>query len=75
MCSVTVRADSGLDRDDARSAGEFRTTPYIVGFVMAPVSRLVRNSKPNVDGVVARVSVDVWNAKRRFLERVIVALI
>ena len=37
---------------------------------MAPVSRLVRNSKPNVDGVVARVSVDVWNAERYFLERV-----
>ena len=38
--------------------------------ITAPV-RLVRNSKPNVDGVVARVSVDVWNAKRRFLERVL----
>ena len=31
--------------------------------------RLVRNSKPNVDGVANGVSLHVWNAKRRFLER------
>jgi len=31
--------------------------------------RLVRIPKPNVDGVVVGVSVNVWNAKHHFLER------
>ena len=49
-----------------------RAASWPIGANLAPSPapvRLVRNSKPNVDGVVARVSVDVWNARRRFLER------
>ena len=54
-----------LKGDSAECGGEFRTTfRTIPAFV-----RLVRNSKPNVDGVANGVSLHVWNAKRRFLER------
>jgi hypothetical protein len=57
---------TSLTHDDARCVGEFRTTfRAIPAFV-----RLVLNPNPSIDGVAAGVSVNVWNAKRHFLERV-----
>jgi hypothetical protein len=45
----------------ANFAPHFAPSPPSCGWCVIP--------NPNVDGVVVGVSVNVWNAKRRFLER------